>query len=72
MAITPLAPPLRSRGALAIRAFRLGDWKKPKPAPQMHMRRPISSALGLSGNSASDTMPALSTASPTPPSRPGG
>ncbi len=34
VAIMPLAPPARSGGADAISALRLGDWKKPKPAPQ--------------------------------------
>ena len=32
-ATMPLAAPLRVGGALAIKALRLGDWKKPKPAP---------------------------------------
>ena len=54
----PLAPPLRSGGALAINAFRLGDWKKPKPAPQIAMRMPMSSTCGCTGSKASDAIEA--------------
>lgn len=31
----PLAPPLRSGGALDMIAFKFGDWKKPNPAPHI-------------------------------------
>lgn len=72
VAMIPLAPPLRSGGALDISAFRFGDWKKPKPAPHSIIRQPMSMTPGAAGNAASDTMPALSNARPIAPSRPGG
>jgi hypothetical protein len=40
----PLAPPLRSGGALDINARKFGDWKKPKPKPQIAIRNTMSRA----------------------------
>jgi hypothetical protein len=45
----PLALPLRSTGALDIKAFMFGAWKKPNPHPQIAMRQMMSTTLGLAG-----------------------
>ena len=68
----PLALPLRSAGALDIKAFMFGAWKKPKPHPQMAMRQTISRTCGLAGSIASRIIPRLSKARPTPPRIPAG
>ena len=70
--IMPLAPPARDGGAEVMMARRLGDWKKPKPAPHSAMRHEMSHAEGAAGSTASDAMPRASSASPTPPSMPAG
>ncbi len=64
--------PLRSGGALDISACRLGDWKKPKPAPQTAMRTAMSATEGSAGSQASEARPALRTTRPPPPSAPEG
>ena len=59
MVITPLAPPARRGGGLDISIFKLGDWKRPKPAPQIAMRQTMFGELGWAGSSARAARPAL-------------
>ena len=70
--IMPLAPPARDAGAEVMMARRLGDWKKPKPAPQIAMRHEMSHTDGVVGINASSTMPSANSARPTPPKMPAG
>jgi hypothetical protein len=72
MATMPLAPPLRSRGAADISAFRLGDWNRPNPAPHTTMRSTMAPTDASTGNVASAAIPPLSNTRPMPPSKPGG
>ena len=60
----PLAPPLRANGALVIKALRLGDWKKPNPAPHNAMRQPISKAVAPVPKVANAAIPTLNINSP--------
>ena len=53
----PLAPPLRSGGAADISALRFGDWKKPKPAPQIIMRQLMFRVEGSAGSVAISVSP---------------
>ena len=70
VASMPLAEPLRSGGAEAISMLLLGDWKRPKPAPQSTSRQTMSPFDGCSGSQASSTSPTAMAVSPSPPSRP--
>ena len=72
VATMPLALPERPGGALPIRAFMFGAWKKPKPAPQITIRQTILAMLGSGGNIASSAMPMPSINRPMPPSMPAG
>ena len=47
VATMPLALPLRSAGALDIRAFMFGAWKKPNPHPQIAIRQTMSATAGF-------------------------
>jgi len=53
----PLALPLRSAGALDIKAFMFGAWKKPNPHPQIAIRQTMSATCGLIGSNANRTIP---------------
>ena len=66
----PLAEPLRSGGAEAIRMLLLGDWNSPNPAPQSTSRQMMSKSVGCSGRKASRNSPAAIIVSPVPPSSP--
>ncbi|KAG1525946.1 hypothetical protein G6F50_018422 [Rhizopus delemar] len=68
----PLAPPARAAGAAVMMARRLGDWKKPNPAPQIAMRHEMSQTDGAAGIRASSTSPTASSARPMPPRMPAG
>ena len=70
VASMPLAEPLRSGGAEAIRMLLLGDWKSPNPAPQSTSRQMMSKSVGCSGRNASRNSPAAIAARPVPPSMP--
>ena len=70
VASMPLALPLLSGGAEAIRMLLLGDWKSPKPAPQSTSRHTMSPGTGCSGRNASRNSPAAMAVSPVPPSSP--
>ena len=48
VATMPLALPLRPAGALDIKAFMFGAWKKPNPQPQIAMRQTISATCRVS------------------------
>ena len=43
----PAAPPLRSRGALPMITRLLGDWKNPKPRPQIASRQASEAGVGI-------------------------
>ena len=70
VASMPLAEPLRSGGAEAIRMLLLGDWNSPNPAPQSTSRQMMSKSVGCSGRKASRNSPAAIIVSPVPPSSP--
>jgi hypothetical protein len=53
----PLAAPLRSRGALAVSAFKFGAWKNPNPAPQIAKRQVMSATLACLGSSPRSALP---------------
>ena len=67
----PAAPPLRSRGALPMMSRLLGDWKKPKPRPQIASRQTSEPGSGLPTSSAVRARPAPITKSPMLPRMPG-
>ena len=70
VASMPLAEPLRSGGAEAIRMLLLGDWKSPNPAPQSISRQTMAPCVGCGGRKASSSSPAVIIVSPMPPSSP--
>ena len=62
--------PMREAGADIMMARRLGDWKKPNPAPHSAMRQQRSQTEGEAGISAIEARPSASSANPTPPRAP--